>query len=68
MKVLAVTNVNTASAEELASNLPRVGPAMSARIVEYRRQVGSFRSVEQLTEIRGIGEKTLEKLRPWVRL
>ncbi len=52
----------------MQSNLPRIGPAMAARIVEYRRQHGSFRSVEQLVEIRGIGEKTLENLRPWVRL
>ena len=67
-KTLAVTNVNTASAEQLASSLPRIGPAMAARVVEYRRQNGPFRSVEQLVEVRGIGEKTLEKLRPWVRL
>ena len=64
----AVTNVNTAPAEQLASNLPRIGPALAGRIVEYRRQFGPFRSAEQLVEVRGIGEKTLEGLRPWVRL
>ena len=67
-KVLAVTNVNTASAEQLASNLPRIGPALAGRIVEYRQQVGHVRTVEQLIEVRGIGEKTLDGLRPWVRL
>lgn len=62
-----VTNINTAGDAEL-QRLPRIGPAMAGRILEYRRQHGSFRSVEQLVEVRGIGEKTLEKLRPWVRL
>ena len=67
-KTLAVTNVNTASVEELQQNLPRIGPALAGRIAEYRRQHGRFATVEQLVEVRGIGEKTLENLRPWVRL
>ena len=62
----APTNVNTASEAEL-QRLPRIGPALAGRIVEYRRANGPFRSADQLTEVRGIGEKTLEKLRPWVR-
>ncbi|WP_420455521.1 ComEA family DNA-binding protein [Rubrivirga sp.] len=63
----APTNVNTASAEEL-QRLPRIGPALAGRIVEHRRVHGPFRSAEALTDVRGIGDKTLEKLRPWVRL
>jgi len=61
------TNINTASEAEL-QRLPRIGPALAGRIVEYRRTHGPFRSVEQLTEVRGIGDKTLEKMRPWLRL
>lgn len=67
-KTLAVTNVNTASVEQMQQNLPRIGPALAGRIAEYRRQHGRFGTVEQLIEVRGIGEKTLEGLRPWVRL
>ena len=67
-KTLAVTNVNTASVEQMQQNLPRIGPALAGRIAEYRRQYGRFSTVEQLIEVRGIGEKTLEGLRPWVRL
>lgn len=63
----APTNINTASAAEL-QRLPRIGPALAERIVEYRRVNGRFRSAEQITEVRGIGEKTLEKMRPWIRL
>jgi len=63
----APTNVNTASAAEL-QRLPRIGPALSQRIVEYRRTHGPFRSVEALAGVRGIGDKTVEVLRPWVRL
>ena len=63
----APTNINTASAAEL-QRLPRIGPALSQRIVEYRRAHGPFRTAEQVTEVKGIGDKTLEKMRPWIRL
>ena len=63
----APTNVNTASAAEL-QRLPGIGPALAGRIVEHRRAQGRFRTAEQLADVKGIGDKTLEKLRPWVRL
>lgn len=59
------TNINTASAQDL-QRLPRIGPALAGRIVEYRRAHGPFRHPDQITEVRGIGEKTLERLRPWI--
>ncbi len=58
-------NINTATAEELET-LPSIGPAIAGRIVEYRSRNGSFESVEGLLEIKGIGEKTLEEIRPFI--
>ena len=48
--------------------LPGVGSVVAKRIVAYREKYGGFRSVEELVEVRGIGWKTLEKLRPHIRL
>lgn len=56
-------NINTASLSTL-QELPGIGPALAQRIVDYRTQNGRFGSVDQLTEVSGIGEKVVEKLRP----
>ncbi len=61
----APLDLNSATAIEL-DTLPDIGPTKAARIVEYRTQNGAFKSVEDLTEVEGIGEKTLEKLRAFV--
>ena len=58
-------NINTASAEELQT-LPNIGARMAQRIVNYREQHGKFASMEALQNVKGIGAKTLEKLRPFV--
>ncbi len=60
-------NINNATAEEL-TGLPGIGPAIAGRIVEYRQQKGKFSSVEDLANIKGIGPKKLEKLRPYARV
>ena len=62
-----VVNVNTASAEQL-SMLPGVGPSRAHAIVTLRKQSGGFKSVEDLLEVKGIGEASLAKLRPFVAL
>lgn len=59
-------NLNTATAQELSDSLPGVGEVTAQRIVEYREEHGAFYSVEELLNVAGIGEKTLEKLRAYV--
>ena len=56
-------NLNTATSRQL-QRLPRIGPKMAERILAYRMEHGPFQRVDDLVEVRGIGEKTLEKLRP----
>jgi competence protein ComEA len=56
-------DLNRASAEELEL-LPRIGPTLARRIIEDREQRGPFRSVHDLTRVRGIGPRTLEGLAP----
>jgi len=53
-------NINTASAEDISTVLKGVGPSKASAIVEYRRANGSFTDVEQLLDVKGIGERTLE--------
>src|SRR6185295_9666726 len=60
-------NINQASATELA-NLPRIGAKVADRIVEYRQAHGSFSKVEDLMEVKGIGEKLFTQLKPYVTL
>jgi competence protein ComEA len=59
-------DINHATATEL-QRLPGVGPAMSSRILLVREQ-RPFRSVDELRRVPGIGAKTLEKLRPFVKV
>lgn len=56
-------DVNTASAEQLSESLQGVGPQKAAAIVAYREQHGPFRSLEDLTKVKGIGASLLEKNR-----
>ncbi|SFS05591.1 competence protein ComEA [Microbacterium sp. cf046] len=58
-------NLNTADAAAL-DTLPRIGPAMAARIIEWRDANGRFTSVEDLLAVPGIGDKMLEVLRELV--
>jgi competence protein ComEA len=64
---VAKVNVNSATAEQLQL-LPRIGPAVAARIVEHREKNGAFKSAEDLMLVRGIGESTFELLQPYVTL
>ena len=61
----ASININTATATELEA-LPGVGLATAARIIEYRQKVGGFKKVEDLMNVKGIGEKTFLNLKPLI--
>ena len=61
----ALVDINQASADELIE-LPRIGPAIAARVIEYREQNGGFTSVDELVNVRGIGAKTFAQLRDLV--
>lgn len=58
-------NINTATEAELDA-LPGVGPATARRIVEYRNQHGPFQKIDDLNEVKGIGEGTIRKLAPLI--
>ena len=60
-----VVNINTATTQQLQT-LPKIGPQTAERIVDYREKNGTFRTLEELTGVRGIGKKTLENLRPLI--
>ena len=55
-------DINTASAVELTT-LPGVGPAIAQRIIEYREKNGSFQRTVELMNVKGIGEKTFDRLK-----
>ena len=60
-----VVNINTAGVEQLQL-LPRVGPALAQRIIEFREAHGPFDSIDELVAVKGIGETSLGNLSPYV--
>ena len=64
-QAVSAVNINDASPEEL-QQLPGVGNAISQRIVDYRENVGDFQQPEDLMKVKGVGQKTMEHIRPMV--
>ena len=60
-------NINTATAQQLTA-LPGVGEKLAARIVEYRQKSGGFKSVAELMNVQGLGEKNLAKIEPYLTI
>ena len=56
-------NVNTADAETISAELNGIGLAKAKAIVEYRKKHGPFRSADDLSLVKGIGERTVERNR-----
>jgi len=55
-------NINTATLEELQT-LPRIGPAIAQRIIDYRKEHGPFKRIEDLLKVQGIGERVFEQIK-----
>ena len=63
----APLNLNLATVAEL-QKLPGIGPALAARIVEYRQKSGGFKKIEELMNVQGIGEQSFLKLKALVMI
>jgi competence protein ComEA len=55
-------NINSATLDDL-QKLPRIGPKVAQRILDFRKQNGPFKRVEDLMKVKGIGEKTFTQLK-----
>jgi len=64
---VAIVNINTATSTELQT-LPGVGAATATRILEYRQKNGGFKKIEDIMNVRGIGEKSFLKLKPLITI
>jgi comEA protein len=58
-------NINTANSEEL-QQVPGIGPVTAEKILQMRKSYGTFKSVDDLLSIKGIGKKRLEKMRRYL--
>ena len=58
----AKININTAPASELEA-LPRIGPTVAQRIVDFRTKNGNFKKVEEIMKVQGIGEKIFDEIK-----
>ena len=65
---LFAVNINTADAKSLADELNGIGAKKAQAIVDYRTEHGDFKTIESLTEVKGIGLKTVEKNRDAIEL
>ncbi len=63
----SLININTATQKELEL-LPRIGPATAKNIIKYRTENGPFKTFDEIKNVKRIGPKTLEKLKPFITL
>ena len=63
----SLVNINTAGLEELTT-LPRIGPVIAQRIIEFRKEHEGFKQLEELMNVRGIGQKTFDRLAAQITL
>lgn len=60
-------DINTATIEDFM-RLPGIGPKTARAIMAYRKEHGKFQALEDLLQVRGIGEKTFERLKPLIKI
>lgn len=64
---ISKVNINTASYNELLT-IKGIGPVLAERIISYRIQKGRFLALDELREVKGIGAKTFEKIKPYLTI
>jgi len=66
-RLIGTVNINTATAEQLEM-LPGIGESRANAVIALRKQRGGFKSIDELKDVKGIGEAALERLRPYVSI
>ena len=64
-QIVSGVDINTADQEKLVQ-LPGIGPVTAEKIIKYRTANGKFKSIDELTNVKGIGDKTLVKIKPYL--
>ena len=65
----SINKISINSADEVTlTQLPGVGVKTAAAIVEYRKEIGTFKNLDQLMDVKGIGAKKLAKMKPYLTL
>lgn len=59
-------DINTATTEDLIA-IPRIGPSLAKRLIEFRTVRGPIHSLDELLEVKGIGPRILESIRPYLK-
>jgi len=60
-------DINEAQLEDIVL-LPSIGPVIAQRIIKYRNEHGHFKNIEELKNVKGIGSKKLEKIKPYIHV
>jgi len=68
LAIAGQVNVNTADAQTISAEVSGIGPSKAKAIVEYRTKHGPFRSVDDLSLVKGIGERLVDKIRSDVQV
>jgi len=66
--VTVTVNINTADAATMAAQLKGIGPSKAEAIVDYREENGPFKSVDELSNVKGIGARSVDQLRSMISI